>query len=502
MLNSWGIEVKETLVGEGSGNPVSLSESVSTSAYSCRVTTLSKLGAWPESQPFEVADLDQDGIQDSVDNCPQVANSEQGDNDLDDQGDLCDADDDNDGFDDIVDDFPFDASESLDSDGDGIGNNADADDDGDGVADADDAFPLDASETIDTDGDGIGNNADSDDDGDGVVDTEDAYPLDPTESADTDSDGIGDNEDAFPLDPNEAIDTDNDGIGNNADTDDDGDGLSDGDESLRGTDPLDSDTDGDGRTDSYDDLPLDPSESSDRDGDGVGDYADSDDDGDGIPDSSDLFPSAAYSTPILDVNLVEAGIGIVEILDSAVEEPANRIGAEGAAWILNGNGSYQAASEIQYDGPVVSQSGTWTSLSNGYVLTGEARGYYPTISCDGSVYHNLNCDYVEAVGFRQWETVQIPTVRMGVVETGPDVWRLAISYETTTYAESTGLALDPGNCDFVGEVKVIDVLPADILDRSSLPFTVSERWVRGRLISLTGTVLTLLHIVRVELVAI
>ena len=158
VLNSWGIEVKETLVGEGSGNPVSLSESVSTSAYSCRVTTLSKLGAWPESQPFKVADLDQDGIQDSVDNCPQVANSEQGDNDLDDQGDLCDADDDNDGFDDIVDDFPFDASESLDSDGDGIGNNADADDDGDGVADADDAFPLDASETIDTDSDGIGNN--------------------------------------------------------------------------------------------------------------------------------------------------------------------------------------------------------------------------------------------------------------------------------------------------------------------------------------------------------
>ena len=38
--------------------------------------------------------------------------------------------------------------------------------------------------------------------------------------------------------------------------------------------------------------------------------------------------SAAYSTPILDVNLVEAGIGIVEILDSVAEEPANRIGAE------------------------------------------------------------------------------------------------------------------------------------------------------------------------------
>ena len=72
-------------------------------------------------------------------------------------------------------------------------------------------------------------------------------------------------------------------------------------------------------------------------------------------------------------------------------------------------------------GPVVSQSGTWTSLSNGYVLTGEARGYYPTISCDGSVYHNLNCDYVEAVGFRQWETVQIPTSEWAL-------WRLVLMF--------------------------------------------------------------------------
>ena len=37
-------------------------------------------------------------------------------------------------------------------------------------------------------------------------------------------------------------------------------------------------------------------------------------------------------------------------------------------------------------------------------------------------------------------------------------------YETTTYAESTGLALDPEKpiAISVGEVKVIDVLPADI----------------------------------------
>ena len=48
------------------------------------------------------------------------------------------------------------------------------------VADASDAFPLDNSEAVDTDLDGIGNNADTDDDGDGVADAEDSAPLDPS----------------------------------------------------------------------------------------------------------------------------------------------------------------------------------------------------------------------------------------------------------------------------------------------------------------------------------
>jgi len=145
---------------------------------------------------------------------------------------------DGDGVRDDLDAFVLDPNEVLDTDGDGIGDNADKDDDGDGVEDAQDAFPLDLTESFDTDADGIGNNSDPDDDGDGVIDSLDAFPLDFSESEDSDSDGVGDNSDAFPNDPLESRDTDLDGIGNNTDADDDGDGFSDEQEAIDGTDPL------------------------------------------------------------------------------------------------------------------------------------------------------------------------------------------------------------------------------------------------------------------------
>ena len=47
-----------------------------------------------------------------------------------------DSDDDDDGVEDSIDEFPFDSTESTDSDGDGIGDNADSDDDNDGVEDS------------------------------------------------------------------------------------------------------------------------------------------------------------------------------------------------------------------------------------------------------------------------------------------------------------------------------------------------------------------------------
>jgi len=117
--------------------------------------------------------------------------------------------------------FPLDSTQCLDFDADGYGDNQtgfqpDAcitiwgnstkgrfgclDDDGDGWANIDDMFPLDATEHNDTDGDGVGDNSDW-------------APNDATESQDSDGDGVGDNSDAFPNDANETLDSDGDGIG-------------------------------------------------------------------------------------------------------------------------------------------------------------------------------------------------------------------------------------------------------------------------------------------------
>ena len=232
-------------------------------------------------------DYDNDGIVNSKDNCPRISNSKQSDIDGDGIGDVCDSDNDNDGYRNGNDYFPLDSTEWFDTDLDGIGNNADTDDDNDGYLDTEDAFPLNPKEWLDTDGDGIGNNLDKDDDNDNVIDRKDA----------------------FPLDSSEWLDTDKDGIGNNTDEDDDGDGYSDLVEIECGSSPIrkffipsdydndliadcvDPDDDNDGCLDEEDLWPYNENACADSDGDGIADYYDYDSDNDGVPDDRDAFPN-------------------------------------------------------------------------------------------------------------------------------------------------------------------------------------------------------------------
>ena len=71
-------------------------------------------------------DSDNDGVADSADNCPLVANGDQADADGDGLGNACDGDDDADGVVDSADNCPLAAnSDQTDSDGDGLGNACD-----------------------------------------------------------------------------------------------------------------------------------------------------------------------------------------------------------------------------------------------------------------------------------------------------------------------------------------------------------------------------------------
>ena len=145
------------------------------------------------------SDVDYDGWRDVEElDCgfnPTDARSSPTDLDNDSICDFLDDDDDNDGYSDLDDYFPFDPAEWIDTDLDGIGDNSDSDDDGDGwLDDVEDICLTDRlnylSYPTDTDLDEICDYVDDDDDGDDVLDVDDLFPLDGTEFSDFDMDGI------------------------------------------------------------------------------------------------------------------------------------------------------------------------------------------------------------------------------------------------------------------------------------------------------------------------
>ena len=143
------------------------------------VTGFFTLISWTEFNFF--ADADSDGLINSLDNCPTNPNPDQMDFDLDEIGDVCDSDDDNDGFSDEIDMFDQEPTEWSDNDSDLIGDNRDSDDDNDGVVDLLDFFDTDPQVWADFDFDGIGSAIDQDDDNDGILDIQDPQPKLPSE---------------------------------------------------------------------------------------------------------------------------------------------------------------------------------------------------------------------------------------------------------------------------------------------------------------------------------
>ncbi|MCH1553626.1 MAG: cohesin domain-containing protein, partial [Luminiphilus sp.] len=368
--------------------------------------------------------------------------------------------------------------------------------DRDGYPNDIDAFPTIETEWADSDGDGIGDNSDPDNDpdGDGVLNADDAFPLDPAASLDSDGDGYPDawNEgateeqisnsglvlDGMPFDPSDYLDSDGDGVGNSSDTDDDNDGLLDEDEVIAGTNPLNPDTDADGSTDGYDVFPLDAAEQSDWDSDGLGDIADTDDDNDGIEDLADLFPYSVLEATVISTDLTDATMpfGVATYLRGALDDPAVRIGSSYSSWRLLEDGTFRTTSDS-------ATRGQWTSLDGGYVLQSEPGLTYSAQISPTLQNINWSAEPIKAGG--SIELQYRDEDRFAVIETGPDIWKLAYWNEFRQYATDPTVVIDPSKPVRVSRGATTTVVPILAPTATFEPFTGPEllgSWVIENLI--------------------
>ena len=272
-------------------------------------------------------DSDIDGVKDDLDQCPNTPIGETV------NADGCASsqlDSDNDGVNDAIDQCPnTPVGETVNSEG---CSPSQLDTDNDGVNDNIDQCPETPSgESVNAEGCAL---SQLDSDNDGVSDAVDSCPNTPVgepvnpegcsqDQIDTDGDGTPDYLDAFPNDPGETSDLDGDGIGDNADPDRDGDGV-------------DNDQDV---------FPNDPTESTDLDGDGIGDNTDPDRDGDGVANEDDYFPNdpTASSVPTVQITSPQTliTVGTSPITITGTVDDVNATIIVNGVQINQNNGSFQ-----------------------------------------------------------------------------------------------------------------------------------------------------------------